>query len=89
MTNNERITANNAELREAIEMAEKLPDASEGGIEHTYTVDYIPSVNTRAFTIPIHGFSFAPIYVDCRAVTEIPNPTGLQGAVRLPPVKHS
>lgn len=27
MTNNERIQANNAELREAIEMAEKLPDA--------------------------------------------------------------
>ena len=160
MTNNERITANNAELREAIELAEKLPDASEGGtptptqektvditengthtvipddgyalskvtanvsvpipdgyivpsgtksitengeyditdkasvivaveesggggIEHTYTVDYIPSVNTRAFTIPIHGFSFAPSYVDCRAVTEMPNPTGLQGAVRF------
>ena len=160
MTNTERIQANNAELREAIELAEKLPDASEGGtptptqektvditengthtvipddgyalskvtanvsvpipdgyivpsgtksitengeyditdkasvivaveesggggIEHTYTVDYIPSVNTRAFTIPIHGFSFAPIYVDCRAVTEIPNPTGLQGAVRF------
>lgn len=83
MTNNERITANNAELREAIELAEKLPDASEGGIEHTYTVDYIPSVNTRAFTIPIPGFSFAPSYVDCRAVTEIPNPTGLQGAVRF------
>ena len=54
-----------------------------GGIEHTYTVDYIPSVNTRAFTISIPGFSFAPSYVDCRAVTEIPNPTGLQGAVRF------
>ena len=160
MSNTERIQANNAELREAIEMAEKLPDASEGGtptptqektvditengthtvipddgyalskvtanvsvpipdgyivpsgeleitengeyditdkasvivdveesggggIEHTYTVDYIPSVNTRAFTISIPGFSFAPSYVDCRAVTEIPNPTGLQGAVRF------
>lgn len=84
MTNNERITANNAELREAIELAEKLPDASGGGgIEHTYTVDYIPSVNTRAFTISIPGFSFAPSYVDCRAVTEIPNPTGLQVAVRF------
>lgn len=31
MTNNERIQANNAELREAIEMAEKLPDAGSGG----------------------------------------------------------
>lgn len=153
MTNNERIQAHNAELREAIEMAENLPDAGGaeaviealsvtengtytapdgvdgyspvsvnvpipegyivpsgeleitengeyditdkasvivaveesggGGIEHTYTVDYIPSVNTRAFTISIPGFSFAPSYVDCRAVTEIPNPTGLQGAVRF------
>lgn len=153
MTNNERIQAHNAELREAIEMAENLPDAGGaeaviealsvtengtytapdgvdgyspvsvnvpipegyivpsgeleitengeyditdkasvivaveesggGGIEHTYTVDYIPSVNTRAFTISIPGFSFAPSYVDCRAVTEIPNPTGPQGAVRF------
>lgn len=33
MTNTERIQANNAELREAIEMAEKLPDAGEGGTE--------------------------------------------------------
>lgn len=31
MTNTERILANNAELREAIEMAESLPDAGSGG----------------------------------------------------------
>jgi hypothetical protein len=31
MTNTERIQANNAELREAIEMAESLPDAGGGG----------------------------------------------------------
>lgn len=31
VTNNERIQANNAELREAIELAEKLPDAGSGG----------------------------------------------------------
>ena len=31
MTNTERIQANNAELREAIEMAESLPDVGEGG----------------------------------------------------------
>ena len=60
-----------------------VEESGGGGIEHTYTVDYIPSVNTRAFTISIPGFSFAPSYVDCRAVTEIPNPTGLQGAVRF------
>ena len=29
MTNNERIQANNAELRECIEIAESLPDAVE------------------------------------------------------------
>lgn len=60
-----------------------VEESEGGGIEHTYTVDYIPSVNTRAFTISIPGFSFAPSYVDCRAVTEIPNQTGLQGAVRF------
>jgi hypothetical protein len=31
MTNKEKIQSNNAELREAIELAEKLPDAGEGG----------------------------------------------------------
>lgn len=31
MTNSERIQANNAELREAIQMAESLPDAGSGG----------------------------------------------------------
>ena len=31
MTNTERIQANNAELREAIELAESLPDAGTGG----------------------------------------------------------
>lgn len=60
-----------------------VEESGGGGIEHTYTVDYIPSVNTKAFKISIPGFSFAPSYVDCRAVTEIPNPTGLQGAVRF------
>ena len=31
MTNKERLQANNSELREAIEMAESLPNAGEGG----------------------------------------------------------
>lgn len=35
MTNTERITANNAELREAIEMAESLPDISNETLEIT------------------------------------------------------
>lgn len=34
MTNTERIQANNAELREAISMAENLPDAGGGGEDH-------------------------------------------------------
>lgn len=34
MTNTERIQANNAELREAISMAENLPDAGGGGVDH-------------------------------------------------------
>lgn len=54
-----------------------------GSIEHIYTVDYTPAVNTKAFTVPIDGFLFPPVYVDCRAVTEVPAPTGLQGAVRF------
>ena len=33
MTNSERIQANNAELREAIEMAENLPDANTSDYE--------------------------------------------------------
>lgn len=52
-----------------------------GSIEGIYTVDYTPAVNTKAFTVPIDGFTFPPVYVDCRAVTEVPTPTGLQGAV--------
>lgn len=39
MTNTERIQANNAELREAIEMAEKLPDAGEGGGSNQDLID--------------------------------------------------
>lgn len=54
-----------------------------GSIEHIYTVDYTPAVNTKAFTVPIDGFLFPPVYVDCRAVTEVPTPTELQGAVRF------
>lgn len=48
MTNTERIQANNAELRECIELAEKLPDANTGNCdvyEGTYKV--IPSVSSQ------------------------------------------
>lgn len=51
MSNTERIQANNAELREAIETAENLPDAGSGGVsfttDETLTLkDGILSVNT-------------------------------------------
>ena len=51
MTNKERIQSNNSELREAIELAESLPNASGGGIsfttDETLTLkDGILSVNT-------------------------------------------
>lgn len=63
----------------------RVEGTNEGGgsIEHIYTVDYTPAVNTKAFTVPIDGFLFPPVYVDCRAVTEVPTPTELQGAVRF------
>lgn len=41
MTNTERIQANNAELLEAIEMAESLPDVGGGGIIPTGTISII------------------------------------------------
>lgn len=43
MTNTERIQANNAELREAIEMAESLPEASSGGYVDIPTYHYVES----------------------------------------------
>lgn len=48
MTNKERINAHNAELREAIGMAESLPDASGGGScsgNHIIEVDTLPTEN--------------------------------------------
>lgn len=49
-----------------------------GAIEHTYTVDYTPSVNTKALTIPIKGFSKTPLYVQLELVSDISEITGLQ-----------
>lgn len=51
MTNKQRIQANNTELREAIEMAKNLPDATGGGVsfttDETLTLkDGVLSVNT-------------------------------------------
>lgn len=48
MTNTQRIQANNAELREAIEMAEELPDANTSNYE-VYEGEYkvTPSVSNQ------------------------------------------
>ena len=47
MTNTEKIRANNAELREAIEMAENLPDAGEG-VRYDEAID--PAEPNRQYT---------------------------------------
>lgn len=54
-----------------------------GGIEHTYTVDYTPSINTRALTIPIPGFTQPPVFAMCYAISELPEIAGLQGCIKL------
>lgn len=46
MTNDERIQANNVELREAIELAESLPDAGEGGTDARFK-DYFEGTLTE------------------------------------------
>ena len=73
MSNTERIQANNAELREAIEMAEKLPDASEGGTPtptQEKTVD-ITENGTHA-VIPDDGYALSKV----TANVNVPIPDG-------------
>lgn len=73
MTNNERITANNAELREAIELAEKLPDAGSGGTPtptQEKTVD-ITENGTHTVT-PDDGYALSKV----TANVNVPIPDG-------------
>lgn len=52
MTNTERIQANNAELREAIELAESLPDAGTVVGTEPYEGEYIVTPKVEAQTMP-------------------------------------
>lgn len=73
MTNNERIQANNAELREAIELAEKLPDAGSGGTPtptQEKTVDI--TENGTVEVIPDDGYALSKV----TANVDVPIPDG-------------
>ena len=73
MTNNERIQANNAELREAIEMAEKLPDAGEGGTPTPTQEKTIDITENGTHTInPDDGYALSKV----TANVNVPIPNG-------------
>ena len=73
MSNTERIQANNAELREAIEMAEKLPDASEGGTPtptQEKTVDI--TENGTHTVIPDDGYALSKVTANVSVPIPVP-----------------
>ena len=61
MTNTERIQANNAELREAIEMAEKLPEA--GGVANP-VIEQLSITENGTYTAPEGVDGYSPITVN-------------------------
>lgn len=61
MTNNERIQANNAELRECIEIAESLPDA--GGTANP-VIEPLSVTENGTYTAPDGVDGYSPITVD-------------------------
>lgn len=67
MTNTERIQANNAELREAIEMAETLPDAA--GVANP-VIEELSVTENGTYTAPDGVDGYSPIVVD------VPIPSG-------------
>lgn len=73
MTNTERIQANNAELREAIEMAESLPDVGEGG-EPTPTQEKTIDIteNGTHTVTPDEGYALSKV----TANVNVPIPDG-------------
>ena len=73
MTNTERIQAHNAELREAIEMAESLPDVGEGG-EPTPTQEKTIDIteNGTHTVIPDDGYALSKV----TANVSVPIPEG-------------
>lgn len=76
MTNTERIQANNAELREAIEMAEKIPDANTADYdvyEGSYKVT--PSVSSQTLYTS-HKLMQSDVVVEKIPYAEVTNNTG-------------
>ena len=61
MTNTERIQSNNAELREAIEMAEKLPDA--GGVVNP-VIEPLEVIENGTYTAPDGVDGYSPVSVN-------------------------
>ena len=61
MTNTERIQANNAELREAIEMAENLPDA--GGVANP-VIEPLSITENGTYTAPEGVDGYTPVVVN-------------------------
>ena len=76
MTNSERIQANNAELREAIEMAENLPDANTSDYE-VYEGSYkvTPAVSSQTLGTA-HKLMQADVVVEEIPYAEVKNNSG-------------
>lgn len=64
MTNTERIQANNTELREAIEMAEKLPDAGSGGEVVEPVIEPLTITENGTYTAPNGVDGYSPVTVN-------------------------
>lgn len=64
MTNLERIQANNAELREAIEMAESLPNAGSGGGGSIETCTLTVESGILQEDVSMNGYDPLIIYTD-------------------------
>ena len=63
MTNTERIQANNAELREAIQMAEDLPDAGGGAVVKPI-IEPLEVIKNGTYTAPNGVDGYSPVVVD-------------------------
>lgn len=64
MTNTERIQTNNAELREAIQMAENLPDAGGGGSVVNPIIEPLEVTKNGTYTAPDGVDGYSPVVVD-------------------------
>lgn len=64
MTNTERIQANNAELREAIQMAENLPDVGSGGEVVEPIIEPLTITENGTYTAPDGVDGYSPVSVN-------------------------